>query len=358
MLTFAICPHDTETKEDLQFWAKIAQQLADRINQRIKLITFKSFLDERTAFTHKKFDLYYTNAIIAYKLCTQGYLPVAKFKNSFDNFVLIGYNKFVETSSTITTLYLETHILPLLYLKEFDFLYTSIRYVPTQQDVYITVKEGNADFGIMFKKDYERIEDEQKIPIIKEMPTRLSHYLMVKPKHYDTVKHALEDNKKFEIVSKKDFLNSLSITFRIDSILKIKEFYDISKIVHEIPFVGIFIYRDKILYANKYFQNMLGYSLEEIRNLSVEELVSQEYRQQVQDIVRKRLQGKLFALIHKNIKVKTKSGSYRKLPPFVKTTFLNLIFQHLKLLWPNFPNRHSLVFDTQEMNGTSYCCRK
>ncbi|EDP73564.1 PAS domain S-box protein, partial [Hydrogenivirga sp. 128-5-R1-1] len=212
---------------------------------------------------------------------------------------------------TVTTIYLETHILPILYLKEFDFLKTKIEYVPTQRDIYYSVKEGKADFGVMYEDDYRFIKDTEKIPVIKKMPTKLSHFLMIKPEHYDKIKKVIENIDKFKLVSNSEFLNSLSADLPLQSLLKIKEFYDTSKALYEIPFIGLLIYKDKIVYVNQYFQELLGYSFEELKSMSPDQIVAEEHKDRVKEIIEKRLVGKYFPQIYDELKVKTKSGSYR-----------------------------------------------
>ncbi len=169
MLTFAICPHDVETEEGLKFWENFSQELEEKLNEKIKFIKFKDYFEERLSLSKEDIDLYYANPITAFRLYQRGYIPVVKLKNHNDDFILIGYDPTKEKDTiTVTTIYLETHILPILYLNEFDFLRTKIEYVPTQEDIYYSVKEGKADFGVMYEDNYYAIKDKDKVPIIKK----------------------------------------------------------------------------------------------------------------------------------------------------------------------------------------------
>ncbi len=143
------------------------------------------------------------------------------------------------------------------------------------------------------------------------MPTNLSHFFMVKPNHYEKIKNVLNRFEIFEEISEDEFLNHLTTDLPIQSLLKIKEFYDTSKAVYEIPFVGLMIYQDKVVYANQYFQKLSGYSLEELKKMTPDKLVAKEHREKIKEIIQKRLKGEYFSQIYDELKLKTKSGSYR-----------------------------------------------
>ena len=311
MLSFAVCPHCTETPKGRTFWEKTAQELQKHIHEKIELVTFKDYFDEIIRFGKEDFDIYYANPVNAYRLHKQGYKPVAKIKNRFDNFVLIGNNNGKHHPLTITTVYLAIHILPILYLKEFDFLHTKIKYVPTQREIYEKVNRKEADLGIMFEEDYQEIEDSNKLPVLKRMDTNFAHIVMCKSTIYPSIKNFFAQNDTFELVNERDLFSFLHVDLQIDSLLKIKEFYDVSKVLYEVPFVGVVIYRDNILYANEYVTNILGYSQDELSNLSIVDFVADEHKEQIAEIAQKRIRGEQFSSIYKEIKVVAKNGSIR-----------------------------------------------
>ena len=311
MYKFAICPHCTETPKGRAFWEKTAQDLQKHIHKKIELVTFKDYFDETIRFGKEDFDIYYANPVNAYKLHNRGYLPLAKQKGKYDNFVLIGNAKTNNHPVTITTIYLAIHILPILYLKEFDFLHTKIEYVPTQREIYEHVKAGKVELGIMFEDDYTQIQDEDKPPVIKKMRTSFTHFVMCKPDIFPLLQTFFQQNSAFEIVDEQIFFNHFHADLQLHSLLQIKEFYDISKIIYEIPFVGIVIYRDRIIYSNEYIHKVLGYSFDEIKKLSIVDLVAQEYKEKIAKIVKRRLQGEQFSSIHEEIKVVAKNGANR-----------------------------------------------
>ncbi len=273
MINFAICPHDTETEELFKKWEFFSEELSLKINKKINFITFKDYYDELENFDKILPDIYYASPVIAYKLQKNGYIPIAKIKDQFDSFVLIGKLKEKE-NITVITVNLETHIVPLLYLKEIDFTKTKITYVNKQKEVIEKVKRKKADIGIVYKEVFDKLNPD--IKIIKEAETKMSHFFMVK-KESLYLKKSILSFENIEEINEQYFKNSYNINFEIDSLFKVKEFYDISKTFYEIPFIGYIIFKNKILYANKIFQDFIGYSLDELKNKKLSDLRERIY---------------------------------------------------------------------------------
>ncbi len=273
MIDFAICPHDTESEELLNEWIKIKDKIALKINKKINFITFKDYYDELENFDKIATDIYYASPVIAYKLKKLGYIPVAKIKGQFDSFVLVGELNQKEIT-TVITVNLETHIAPLLYVNEIDFTKTKIKYVNKQKEIIKFINNKKADIGIVYKEVFDKLNPD--IKTIKEVNTKMSHFFMVK-KESLYLKNAILSLNGVEEVDEEYFKNSFNINFDIDSVFKVKEFYDISKTFYEIPFIGYVIFRDNILYANKNFQEFIGYSLNELKNKKINEITERIY---------------------------------------------------------------------------------
>ena len=273
MINFAICPHDTESKELFDEWKKFIEQLSSRVNKKINFIPFKDYYDELENFDKVLSDIYYASPVIAYKLKNKGYVPVAKIKNQFDSFIMIGELNQKEII-TVITVNLETHIVPLLYLNEIDFTKTKIKYVNKQYEIINFVKDEKADVGIVYKEVFDKLNPD--INIIKEVDTKMSHFFMIK-KESLYLKDAILSFNNVEEVNEEYFKNSFNIDFDIDSVFKVKEFYDISKTFYEIPFIGYVIFKDKILYTNKNFQDFIGYSLDELKSMKLSDIKERIY---------------------------------------------------------------------------------
>lgn len=92
--------------------------------------------------------------------------------------------------------------------------------------------------------------------------------------------------------------------------------------LEEIPFVGMVLYTDKILYANKSALEHLGYSLDELRQKNIMELIVQE-KENIGHIVQKRLQGEQFVRHHEPILLRKKNGETIYTYFFSKTLFID-----------------------------------
>ncbi|AAC06634.1 PAS domain S-box protein [Aquifex aeolicus] len=310
MFTFALCPHDTEEKKEFEYWENIAKSISEKLKEDVKIITFKDYAEEKLKLPSADYDIYYANPVSSYFLYKKGYKPLARLKGKRDSFVIIGYENVKDHQLTVTTTYIETHLLPVLVLEHFDFLKTNIFFVKTQKEIYESVKNKKADFGIMFEDAYNEIEDEEKVPVIVKIPSNLRHTLMVKPEIYKKLKEVIKEFEEFELIDDKEFLEGITENLPILAFLKTKELFDVSKAIYNEPFVGVLIYRDKIVYANETIQKLTGYTLEELQNLPFEELVAEEQREEIKEAVKRRLRGEIFSKGYENLKIKTKDGKY------------------------------------------------
>ncbi len=321
MIRFSVCSHDTELEIDKIFWKGFIQKLSEKLKQEIELITYENYFEERERLKENLYDIYYANPTIAHSLYKNGYRVVGRFKDKKDEFVLIGYKDKVELNDTVlVTDYLETYIIPLVYLNNIDFIKTSIKYAVKQKDIYEEVKNKNVDFGIVLKERYEKIEDQDKPPVVMELKTDLSHYFMVKPELYEEFKRVIGNFNDIKIVEDKEFLDFYRVTFDIDSIEKIREVF-IERNIYDIPFASILIYKQNIVYANKYALEKLGYTLDELKKLSLSDLVTDEYREEIEKTIERRLKGEYFPKVYENIKIKTKYGFYKHVKVYTNTIF-------------------------------------
>ncbi|BAF69251.1 EAL domain-containing protein [Nitratiruptor sp. SB155-2] len=322
MLKFAVCPHDTETKLIRKRWKKINEKFASFLHQPVQLVYFENYIEERQRIKKERFDVYYANPIIAYKLYKQGYRPIGKRKEEQDRFVIIGSkNSKSDDEILLVMVYLETHILPILNFEEIDLLRAKIVYVHSQREIYEKVKRGEADLGIIYQDIYDSIEDINKVPVYRYCTTNFSHFFMALEDVADMVANALEkiEDLDFQKVSDSEFLESYRSTFPIKPLLRIRELFDLSKAVYNIPFIGVIVYQEHIVYANRYIQNLLGYSLEELQKYNITDFVEDQYKDDVQNTVQRRLRGEYFAQNYLDLKIQTKSGSFRYVIAFSNT---------------------------------------
>ena len=98
-----------------------------------------------------------------------------------------------------------------------------------------------------------------------------------------------------------------------------REYLEIFEALDNAPEVGVLIYRDRIVYANRASENILGYSKEELKNMSVEDLVSPEIKEWVRETARRRVSGERFEMTYQEIPVITKDQRTKVVFAFSKT---------------------------------------
>ncbi len=95
---------------------------------------------------------------------------------------------------------------------------------------------------------------------------------------------------------------------QLDSLLKEWAYHDIAEAILSSPNFGILIYHEKISFFNEYTKILLGYSDEELFNMSSIEIVYPEDRQKVIRNKERRLRGEKFSEIY-DIRFQRKDGS-------------------------------------------------
>ncbi len=318
MLKFAVCPHDTEFGGYLNRWTELARDLGKYLGKEVSVITFKDFLEERERLEKEDYDLYFANPLISYMLHKEGYKPVVS--DGGDCLALISKGEEVKDNPVLSTIYLENHIIPLLYVKDIDLLKISISHRQSQKEVYEDVISGRADLGLIYESTLKKLGRELHS---RRVGMCLPHFLMVKEEIYQEVSKFFKDRKDFIILESGDLDKELRISFPMDSVLNIKKFFDILRVTYENPYIGVVIYRDTIKYANSTLLAMLGYTKEEITKLKPWDIVADEHKDQVKKIVQKRIKGEYFHFLFKEMKLKTKLGSTRYVLTFSNTAFLD-----------------------------------
>ncbi|BCD59985.1 MULTISPECIES: EAL domain-containing protein [unclassified Nitratiruptor] len=306
MLTFALCPHDSEDERELKKWKHLANSLSQKLHKTIKLVTFANYIEEKIKLPEANYDLYYANPVASYFLYKNGYKPAARLKDKKDTFVVIGYKNNTIHHTTLTTTYIETHMLPMLIEEEFDFVTTDVVLVPTQKEIYERVKAKKVEYGIMYEDSYDAIKDSDKPPIVARVPSNFHHTLMVKPNLYKNIQKILQTYKEFELIDEEEFLDGITEKLPIISFLKTKEFFDVSKALYNNPFVGVLIYKNKIEYANEALQEKFGYTLQELEYMSPEEMVCDEQKAMVKEAIQRRINGEFFSKGYEKLIIKTK----------------------------------------------------
>ena len=91
--------------------------------------------------------------------------------------------------------------------------------------------------------------------------------------------------------------------------------------LEEVPFVGVVLYTTKVIYANKSALQHLGYSLEELKQIDITDLVIQN-QEEIYQIIQRRLKGEQFVRHHEPILLRKRDGSILYTYFFSKTVFV------------------------------------
>jgi diguanylate cyclase (GGDEF)-like protein/PAS domain S-box-containing protein len=89
--------------------------------------------------------------------------------------------------------------------------------------------------------------------------------------------------------------------------------------IAEVSLIGLFIYNEHFVYANKAFQKMTGYSFDELQKLQPWQIFEPEKQADIETAVKRRLRGERFFKEYSHIKIVRKDGAIRWMRIAVET---------------------------------------
>ncbi len=123
----------------------------------------------------------------------------------------------------------------------------------------------------------------------------------------DTLIPVSSEGRKFEVVGV------------WEDATKEKELFDVFTALNFASGIGVLVYRDRIVYANRAAQEILGYPEEELKRRSVDQLVAYENKEWVREIIKRRLKGERFRSTYANVPVTTGDGRVKEVFAFSET---------------------------------------
>ncbi len=324
MLTFAICPHDAE--EGLEKWEKYALKLSQYLQEEVVLTSFKDFEEEEKLLGKLQIQLYYARPKIALMLKHHGYVPVAKLKKAREGFVLIK-RKGAELKKPLEVSIISSPFLLMSLIKHFGSLNElNLIYRGSFEHIVEDVVNGIAYLGVVYKDFWERVKDKYKdsVEVEDEIYYPNLHLLMAKKEVADRLKTIAEIIPDFEKATEED-LEFIEDFEKVGAyFLMFRSLHDIAQAILNAPAIGILIYRDRILYANKAVSKITGYTEEELKRMSLLELVDDfQNKEFIRNSIIRLLSSEQFERIYNGLKLKKKDGKVIYTLTFSRTILFN-----------------------------------
>lgn len=112
---------------------------------------------------------------------------------------------------------------------------------------------------------------------------------------------------------------ALDITQRKKTQLSLEQSEEEFRTIAESSLMGIFIYTDKFVYANKAFNEMLDYTNDELLNMEPWQIVEESSQEQVKNIISRRLRGEQFPYEYDDLKIIDKHNEIKIARMMTKT---------------------------------------
>ncbi len=324
MLTLAVCPHDVE--EGLEKWKWYAKRISLHLQEQVSVVSFKSFDEEEKLLGKVKPQIYYARPKIALILKHFGYVPIAKLKRARESFVIL--KRKGSTLKKPLSVSIVPSPFPLLALiKHFGSLNDlNIVYRNSFEHIVEDVAQGISEAGVVYKDFWEQVKKryEGKLEVEDAIHYPNLHLLMVKEEFVERLKDIPRIIPDFTRATEED-LSFIEDFEKVGAyFLMFRSLHDIAQAVLNAPAIGILIYRDKILYANKAVSEITGYTEEELKSMSPLDLVDDsENKELIKSIMIRRLSGEQFERVYSELKLKRKDGKVIYTLTFSKTILFN-----------------------------------
>jgi diguanylate cyclase (GGDEF)-like protein/PAS domain S-box-containing protein len=327
MINFLTCAHVNDSKKEQSILKDLSYELESLLDTKINLVIPPNYIEEIRYLYENQVDIYFTDPFTAYQKFKEGFIPFGKKNSTEEFFVLVGKNNFDKDKVlTISTPYLKGYFILSVLLEELDLLKEQVIYTNSQEEAIEKVKEGRADFALLYGNSaFDILEKNRQLKIIKKIESQTNHYLMISNKIYSKYKNRLKGLRYFQKINHHTFLNRLKVKLNPENISNIRQFYDIAKLIYENKYIGIIIYKDKIFHINKLVEDITGYSLKELKNMEIYQIIddSENIKEKIKENISRRIKGEFFSCTYPVVKLNAKNKSIRYVKVIDRTILYN-----------------------------------
>ena len=324
MLTLAVCPHDTEG--GLEKWKKYALKLSQYLQEEVVVTTFKDFEEEEKLLGKVQPQIYYARPKVALMLRYYGYVPIAKLRDAKEGFILLK-SKGAELRKPLSVSIVSSPFPLIALIKHFGSLNDlNLIYRGSFERIVEDVANKVSQVGVIHKDFWEKVRNkyENVVEVEDEIYYPNLHLLMAKKEFAERLKVVTDIIPDFVKATEED-LEFIEDFEKVGAyFLMFRSLHDIAQAILNAPAIGILIYRDRILYANKAVSKITGYTQEELMNMSPLELLDDsENKELIRGIMERRLSGEQFERVYNELKLKRKDGKIIYTLTFSRTILFN-----------------------------------
>lgn len=303
-IRLALCPH-IKTKE-LEKWKYLAGLIAEVLQKKVEIEILADF--SITEELIKKYHIFYSNPDTTLELLDRGFLLLGKLRDEEGSICSITSKDYTSESEVIRVAMVNQRyfFLPLLLHKK-EYRKFKLTFARNFDEITELVRKGKADIGFIYTSPDEFSAHDYSVNYSGDFCFPLSHFVMIHPslEQYKELLLSIED---FRHVSSEEIENMRALYRQLEDLLRDWAYHDISEALITSPNIGIIIYHERIIFTNEYTRNILGYSEEELKRMSSQDVVYPEDRQMVVNNIKRRLKGEKFSQIY-DIRFQRKDGS-------------------------------------------------
>ncbi len=312
MLSFSVCPYDTEGGR-FEKWKELARKLSKRIGEEVSFEPLLDFFEERKRIEGGDFfDIYYANPFSSVELYKRGYKPIARLKGQKDRYFIVYRDIPEDGNIRVSTAILRPVGFVLLQL---DIERVEVELCESWQRALEYLEEGEVHTCIMCEEVWENIEEERRknLKVMDTFVFESAHIFMIKPEIEERVKEFFkgEDFEPAEHILEK----LLKAYENFDYIYKLWTKVRAFDLLENLRGMGSILYSESgIVFANDYALKILEYKEEELKGMPLREAINRIihplYRDKVFEIAQRRIEGKHFIHSYSELTYINKRGKH------------------------------------------------
>ncbi len=306
-------------EKDIEFWKKFSEKCSKALGQEITLKFF--FYKNKDGLFSEKFDIYYLSPDIFIDLNLKDYIPVASSGDERRRFLLIKKrNKKFPILLKVVMVKNPFFMVPVVkYFR--NITHIEFWYYNTCKEVLNYIYSEKFDIAVVCEEVFEKYENKNEFEVLETFEAPYRRILVTSPDYEEKIRDLTKFFKELTPISRREARSLIMFYTLISYCSAFKELHAIALAILNAPSMGIIIFREKILYANKFIHEITGYSGEELENMSILDLIDEEeeVKKEIDCVIKKRLSGEQIERLYLGLKARRKDGSFFYVLAFTKT---------------------------------------
>jgi|GEM_PF-304332 len=317
-IDFAFCPHVTQ--DDINDFSNLILDISLLLKMPVNIITFTSVEEGTKKLQTSEYHIIYADPHSTLELMKKGYILIGKLQMESEYICSVMSPSYNRDKDLIRIAMVKSpHSLLLFLVYQRDYRKVKPLLFNTYTELIQAIITGDADVGFVNSSLINKLKQKGNIKLSEEIKFPAPHFLLIHP----SLSTYSEEFYKIQSITKcsEEEINFVKTLYeQLDQLLEQWSNYCMLQALVDSPFLAIIIYQDKVVYANDCATKLLGYTQEELLNMTPLDFIYEGDRTWVSENVRERLKGIPFSGDYQ-VRIVTKEGELKIVQSFAHTVF-------------------------------------